>query len=127
MSIDALSRYPDSGDINHTVHLMKYIFPRQFGLHNVFTSATDPKETTQPFKDYTFREVEINGMAGSNPNKLPKRLRGELVQLVQRLQKRHRRCAYVELVKYYCPCKVIAICYCIYDKPDMDFANFNIF
>lgn len=86
---------------------MKYIFPRQFALHNVFTSTTDPRATTQPFKDYTFREAEINGKQEANANKIPKRLRGELVRLVQNLQKRHQRCAYAELIKYYCPFEVM--------------------
>ncbi|KGM85836.1 telomerase reverse transcriptase [Paracoccidioides brasiliensis Pb18] len=34
-----LNRYPESTNRSHTVHIMKYIFPRQFDLHNVFTSA----------------------------------------------------------------------------------------
>ena len=90
---------------------MKYIFPRQFGLHNVFTSTVDRKETVQPFKDYTLREEEIARVecvknlrsTAHNPNKLPKRLRGQLVCLIQKLQKRHITCAYVELLRYYCP------------------------
>lgn len=101
---------------------MKYIFPRQFGLHNVFTSRVNFRETVQPFKDYTVREDEIeaanrtarmrkglalNGADGDlGKVKLPKRLRGELVSLIQKLQKRHTRCAYTELLKYYCPAEV---------------------
>ena len=90
---------------------MKYIFPRQFGLHNVFTSTVDRRETVQPFKDYTLREEEISRVdsarkqksAAYNPSKLPKRLRGQLICLIQKLQKRHKSCAYVELLRYYCP------------------------
>lgn len=103
---------------------MKYIFPRQFGLHNVFTSRIDKKETAQPLKDYTLREDEIeaadrairmkkglkvktegNGDGDSEvtKTKLPKRLRGDLVQLIHKLQKRHTRCAYSELLRHYCP------------------------
>ncbi|KAI9814856.1 MAG: hypothetical protein M1832_005658 [Thelocarpon impressellum] len=63
------------------------MFPRQFGLHNVFTSTVDTRETVQPFKDYTLREREIlqqgqlNKLKGgaslrSSKNKLPRRLRG---------------------------------------------------
>lgn len=94
---------------------MNYIFPRQFGLHNVFTSTVDPKQTAQPFVDYTLREEEIfakrkatnnRGAAVQNPNKLPKRLRGEIVKLIQKLQKRHQRFAYVELLRHYCPVEV---------------------
>ncbi|KAI2147442.1 Telomerase reverse transcriptase [Ophidiomyces ophidiicola] len=99
--IHVLNRYRDCTNPRHTLHVMKYIFPRQFGLHNVFTSAVDPKTTVQPFKDYTLREDEI--AAQQNPNKLPKRLRGLPLRLVQKLQKRHQRCSYVELLKYYCP------------------------
>ncbi|KAL1956097.1 hypothetical protein VTO42DRAFT_7616 [Malbranchea cinnamomea] len=112
--IHVLNRYPDSSNLDHTVHIMRYIFPRQFGLHNVFTSTVDRKETVQPFKDYTLREKEIaqvlsmkNLATGKthnqNPNKIPRRLRGQLVSLIQKLQKRHRACAYVELLRYYCP------------------------
>lgn len=85
------------------MHIMKYIFPRQFGLHNAFTSVADPKEAFRhPPKGYTLREEEIAKVTGSNRNKLPKRLRGDLVGLIQKLQKRHRRCAYVELLRHYC-------------------------
>ncbi|KAK2803650.1 hypothetical protein FQN51_003412 [Onygenales sp. PD_10] len=112
--IHVLNRYPDSTDGEHTVHIMKYIFPRQFGLHNVFTSSVNPKETVQPFKDYTLREEEITrakSLRSANsletcshtPEKVPKRLRGELVALIQKLQKRHRLCSYAELLRHYCP------------------------
>ena len=92
---------------------MKYIFPRQFGLHNVFTSKTNTKETIQPFHDYTLREKEIaqlneNSRRRQPPKNgldraLPKRLRGGCFRLVQKLQKLHTRCAYSELLAYYCP------------------------
>lgn len=104
---------------------MKYIFPRQFGLNNVFTSKTGTRETTQSFKEYTFREEEIarseqkrqhqnsQPMAhveGGTPKpresvKVPKRLRGT-VKLIQKLQDRNKRCAYNELLRYYCPQRV---------------------
>ena len=98
---------------------MKYIFPRQFGLHNAFTSTPDSRETVQPFKDYTLREQEIarkyrqaslkSGLR-SNPSasanqRLPKRLRGA-VDLVKKLQILHSRCSYKELLEHYCPLKV---------------------
>jgi hypothetical protein len=111
---DVLNRYHDFDNSNHTVHVMKYIFPRQFGLHNVFTSTVDPRETVQPFKDYTLREQEIArherlaqsksaGTALSPTGCLPKRLRGQAVALVRKLQKLHSRCCYNELLKHYCP------------------------
>ena len=96
---------------------MKYIFPRQFGLHNVFTSTVDPKETAQPFKDYTVREQEIfqverRALLKLNSDKndpktvkqhLPQRLRGSAFDLVRKLQKLHSQCSYHELFKHYCP------------------------
>ena len=92
---------------------MKYIFPRQFGLHNVFTSSVDSKETAHPFKDYTLREQEIASverrpeLTGEShhvyPLRLPKRLRGPLPMLIARMLKLHSTCSYVELLKYYCP------------------------
>jgi len=97
---------------------MKYIFPRQFGLHNVFTSTVDLGETIQPFKDYTLRENEICESARKilaarvrdrekdqniqGQPRLPKRLRGLPVDLVRKLQVQHSRCSYVELLKHYC-------------------------
>ena len=72
----------------------------------------------QPFKDYTLREDEIEAKEkverlkkgnvkeqegkGVAKTRILKRLRGELVSLVQKLQKRHERCAYSELLRYYC-------------------------
>ncbi|KAK4934763.1 hypothetical protein LTR28_010533, partial [Elasticomyces elasticus] len=96
---------------------MKYIFPRQFNLHNVFTSKTSSKDTAQRCKDYTLREHEIR-RASSNQGKKrcgnddsknvkraapPRRLRGEATLLIEKLRKRHARCAYVELLRHYCP------------------------
>ncbi|KAL8651782.1 MAG: hypothetical protein Q9210_003066 [Variospora velana] len=73
----------------------------------------DSKQTTQPFQDYTLRENEIVRQAGrSLPDasrsidRLPKRLRGDLFGLVQKMQKLHARCAYYELLKHYCPLKL---------------------
>ncbi|RYO73581.1 hypothetical protein DL764_010545 [Monosporascus ibericus] len=66
----------------NTMRVMMYMFPRQFGLHNVFTSRVDFKETSQRLKDYTLREDEITAKFGQ-PHEpgfrihLPKRLRGK--------------------------------------------------
>lgn len=100
------------------MHIMKYIFPRQFRLHNVFTSTVDSRETIQPLKDYTLRENEIcqsarktsaarvhDSVGNQNTldqSRLPKRLRGLPVDLVRKLQVQHLRCSYVELLKHYC-------------------------
>ena len=93
------------------------MFPKQFGLHNVFTSTVDPRETAQPFKDYTLREQEISQVErrtllklnsdkidARNANQhLPKRLRGSAFNLVRKLQRLHSQCSYHELFKHYCP------------------------
>lgn len=118
--VDVLNRYPyherqnteiaeaDDPDyrvepVPNSLHVLMYMFPRQFGLHNVFTSALDTRETVQPFKDYTVREDEIQARLKKEPRiKVPKRLRGEALRLVQKLQILHQRCPYDVLLKYYC-------------------------
>lgn len=89
---------------------MMYIFPRQFGLHNVFTSIVDRSKTSQKLQDYTLREEEIKShFQGPTSDgkkghiRIPKRLRGDAMRLVQRLQILHGRCSYKELLRYYCP------------------------
>jgi telomerase reverse transcriptase len=85
------------------------MFPRQFGLHNVFTSQVDRTKTAQNFQDYTMREEEISRLFRRKPGtesripKIPKRLRGEARRLVEKLQILHGRCSYLELLDYYCP------------------------
>ncbi|KAK4546134.1 hypothetical protein LTR36_002271 [Oleoguttula mirabilis] len=113
-----LDRLQMADDVSETKHVMKYIFPRQFGLHNVFASDIDPKETAQPFKDYAAREKEIirselrqrSKRGGKNQlqlqakaSHLPRRLRGKPFELVQRIRKRHARCAYHALLQHHCP------------------------
>lgn len=99
---------------------MRYIFPRQYGLHNVFTSTVDKRETTMPFKDYTLREKEIHqAMCREVPEgkrneealtrwkqRVPKRLRGDAVALISKLRKLNKRCSYMELLRHYCPVEV---------------------
>lgn len=87
-----------------------YLFPRQFGLHNVFTSTVDAKTTVQKFQDYTIRDEEVASHLRIDKKfivqglpKIPKRLRGAGQDLVRRLQIRHRRCSYFELIRHYCP------------------------
>ena len=123
--VDVLNRYPDDGNLDHTVHVMKYLFPRQFGLHNAFTCTVDPKESIQPFKDYTLREQEISQLRRQNihrggngvssiaaKQRIPKRLRGEALELVRKLQRLHSRCSYHDLLKHYCPPKVSEVTHC---------------
>jgi len=118
MQPDVLNRYGDANNPNHTVHLMKYIFPRQFRLHNAFTSKVDSRETVQPFKDYTLREQEIAQVERQNSSRrgedlaspyhlhVPRRLRGTTYDLVKELQSRHAQCSYSELLKHHCPLRV---------------------
>ncbi|KAH8199578.1 hypothetical protein TruAng_006275 [Truncatella angustata] len=46
-------------NLANTRKVMMYMFPRQFGLHNVFTSKVDFAHTAQRLQDYTLREQEI--------------------------------------------------------------------
>ncbi|KAF7169450.1 hypothetical protein CNMCM5623_002159 [Aspergillus felis] len=125
--LHVLHCYPRSDSLSETVHILKYIFPRQYGLHNVFTSVTDSRETVLPFKDYFSRETEIAQIEEQKRKRrqrigpgftnhfekhndlveIPKRLRGKAVELVQQLQNRNRRCPYVKLLDYYCPTEVV--------------------
>ncbi|KAF5660987.1 telomerase reverse transcriptase [Fusarium heterosporum] len=95
-------------DSQDTIKIMMYMFPRQFGLHNVFTSQADPSKTSQKFQDYTLREEEIAPAFQSKPGdsaqkmpKIPRRLRGDVEQLVKRLRVLHGRCSYIELLKHH--------------------------
>lgn len=99
---------------------MRYIFPRQYGLHNVFTSKVNPRETAMPLKDYTLREKEIHqSMCRDLGDKIhdanevakwklrvPKRLRGELISLINKLRILNQRCSYTEMLRHYCPVEV---------------------
>ncbi|RDL40109.1 uncharacterized protein BP5553_00088 [Venustampulla echinocandica] len=87
-----------------TIYTMMYLFPRQFGLHNVFTSQTDARQTVQAYMDYTLREDEINAKYPSPTTpKIPKRLRGRAIDLARKLQIQHSRCSYKQLIEHYCP------------------------
>ncbi|KAI9827593.1 MAG: hypothetical protein M1826_006255 [Phylliscum demangeonii] len=93
------------------------MFPRQFGLHNVFTSTVDSMETAQRFKDYTMREEEIRQHEGLGRRRelhqtVPKRLRGPLSELISKLQRLHTRCAYKQLLDYYCDVHNIVSAFC---------------
>jgi telomerase reverse transcriptase len=106
-----VSKSSNSRNMENTVKVMMYIFPRQFGLHNVFTSKVDITQTAQKFQEYTVRENEIMKKFSSPKDKaqgrpkiqIPKRLRGDTKRLVERLQILHGRCAYAELLMHYCP------------------------
>lgn len=74
-----------------------------------------------PFKDYTLREKEIQramthelgGEGAKDPirvarwkSRVPKRLRGDAIALVEKIRKLNKRCSYVELLRHYCPIEV---------------------
>ncbi|KAH9844449.1 Telomerase ribonucleoprotein complex - RNA binding domain [Teratosphaeria destructans] len=114
----ALNRLRDKSDPSETVHITKYIFPKQFELHNVFTSKVDPKDTAQPFMDYNNREYEIHRLEKryqakhggelvssfrSKPSHLPRRLRGRIFELLRRLRHGQQRCPYHALLQHHCP------------------------
>lgn len=123
LHLDVFNRCFSLDSTAQTVHVMKYIFPREFGLHNVFTSAADPKDNVDLFSNHRHREYEIacveeqrrqnrcqsSGdqlraeLGGNDFGKLPRRLRGQALELVQRFRVHHARCSYGELLKYYCP------------------------
>ncbi len=119
LDLDVLCRFPDLRSHEQTVHIMRYIFPRQFGHHNVFTSKTESRETVQPYKDYLLREEEIAraelrrrrspkhlGKSEKQKTNVPKRLRGWPTELVLQIRKRHTECPYAYLLRHYCPVKV---------------------
>jgi telomerase reverse transcriptase len=130
--LDVLNRYPDADDRRSTAHIMKYIFPRQFGLHNVFTCSVKKSDTSQHLHDYTNREHEIaqsdyakelkrpriRGSSTIASLNLPKRLRGQGFALVQAFRKRHGQGAHTELLRYYCP-RQVSIIRCT-SGPDAD-------
>ncbi|MCJ1474607.1 hypothetical protein MMC13_003267 [Lambiella insularis] len=116
--IHVFNRYTEHDNLQHTIHIMKYIFPRQFSLHNVFTSSVNSRESSHIFKDYTLREQEIaidirrlqakhRKTLGTATSSIPKRLRGSPVDLVAKLQKLHCSCSYSALLKHYCPVEYI--------------------
>lgn len=104
---------------------MKYLFPRQFGLDNVLTVSADRGNNNQA-QSHEFRENEISkhddhrfrrlsGPAQDRTpaitreqlsTKLPKRLRGQVLALAQKLRVRHARCSYGALLQHYCPADV---------------------
>ncbi|EKV10805.1 Telomerase reverse transcriptase, putative [Penicillium digitatum PHI26] len=124
-----LSRFLSLDSMAQTVHVMKYIFPRQFGLLNVFTLDSDGHNIMDDSKSFMFRESEISHLEeekrrqrpqstnefadadfGSERTiKVPKRLRGITIELVRKLRNRNAQCSYGELLRYYCPTDITSI------------------
>lgn len=105
------SSVPQLDTENHnevsTRKAMMYMFPRQFGLHNVFTSKVN---ATHHVEEFTSREDQIatlipqgNDSGSVSLPKLPKRLRGAARHLVRRLLILHGRCSYSKTLRHYCP------------------------
>ncbi|KAF8515533.1 hypothetical protein JB92DRAFT_2670134, partial [Gautieria morchelliformis] len=82
-------------------HVLKHIFPRQFGLRNPFDTMQNKSRTGFMFEDYTVREHEIQ-MKGNV--KTPKRLK-PVLDLVHRLIKKHWACNYRATCSVVCPSK----------------------
>lgn len=121
---DALNRFSNANEAQDTLEILRYIFPRQCGLHNVFTSPVDSRDTAQPFKDYTFRDHETVDQVKREPNaskyrskngefRVPKRLRGRAWNLIRKLQVAHKLCSYTQLLRHYCPLNVCNCCICL--------------
>lgn len=121
--IDVLNRFSSLDSAAQTVHVLKYVFPRQFGLLNAFTVDPDGRNSTDDLKSFMFRENEISSLEEQRPRrasqpgcaasdggteqiKVPKRLRGSAIELIRKLRTRNARCSYVELLRYYCPTDV---------------------
>ena len=85
-----------------TRHILKHVFPRQYGLHNVFTSPRDTRITTQPLNDYTIREPEIRSRGHV---RTPNRLRA-VMKLVAAIAKRHDRMDYRRALDRCCPSRL---------------------
>jgi telomerase reverse transcriptase len=123
LHLDVFNRCSSVDSTAQTVHVMKYIFPREFGLQNVFTIAPGSRNNVDLFTNHHRREYEIGRveegrrqkrcqssgdqlraeLGGNCFEKLPKRLRGQALDMVQRMRVHHSRCSYGELLKYYCP------------------------
>ncbi|KAJ1301223.1 hypothetical protein OPQ81_003632 [Rhizoctonia solani] len=83
-------------------HVAKYMFPLQYGLHNVFTCALHYWENGGRFRDYRDREAEIRERGSC---KTPKRLKSVLA-LIQGLIRRHRRFNYQRVCQAICRSRV---------------------
>ena len=84
----------------------KYIFPRQHGLHNVFTF--EKEKGAWCFRDYSSRDAEIaTTTVSSSPNpKVPRRVQQAIPWITQMIV-RHRRVNYHALLKRICASKII--------------------
>ncbi|PVF99810.1 hypothetical protein CPB86DRAFT_702703, partial [Serendipita vermifera] len=83
--------------------IAKYMFPRQYGLHNVFTCPRI--RGAWPFRDYAVRDEEIKRRG---PVKTPQRLK-KILPLIRELSYRHRHTDYYAILQRECPSKVCTL------------------
>ncbi|RDA96012.1 hypothetical protein CP533_5880, partial [Ophiocordyceps camponoti-saundersi (nom. inval.)] len=100
-------------DLN-TRKVMMHLFPRQFGLCNVFTPKANSAGKDQGRFDYATREAELAPLLRRDKvtdriilPKVPKRLRGVASHLVRQLQILHARCSYTRTLGHYCPTQLV--------------------
>ncbi|CAB4384162.1 unnamed protein product [Rhizophagus irregularis] len=72
-----------------------HIFPRQFGLKNVFTKKSSD---TSLYIVYLDRKKELSNLRCEIPNRLQ-----HLIPYVKHIIERHNRCQYKNLLNKYCP------------------------
>ena len=86
---------------------MRSVFPRQFKMRNVFSADLHKNDQV---KEKVAAHAKPGGqrqrVSKYNFPGIPKRLRGEAVSIISKLQVLHAQCAYVELLRHHCPTKV---------------------
>ncbi|THH09180.1 hypothetical protein EW146_g8757 [Bondarzewia mesenterica] len=82
-------------------HLSKYIFPRMYGLSNVFSLPSPPRPSSK-LPDYIDREDEIKS---KGPCKTPERLKS-VIDHLEKMVYRHGKCGYIALRDLTCPSKL---------------------
>jgi hypothetical protein len=88
-----------------TRHLLKYIFPLQFGLASAFAPAVgaDGSFGKPRAVNYADREVDIKRLSNV---KTPTRLKGELEQITSKMIGLVSKCKVRVLLERWCPSKV---------------------
>ncbi|BGP56240.1 hypothetical protein JCM8202_005757 [Rhodotorula sphaerocarpa] len=98
---------PESADANKgsseaaARHLAKYVFPRHFGLHNVFTNPK-PRVSVDVLPDYVDREFEIKRLGTT---KTPPRLKAA-IPLLQKMKVLSSRCNMRKILDKRCPSRL---------------------
>lgn len=124
---------PDQSELKDNLlvarHLVKYMFPRQYGLDSVFDVKNISSEGVsrgQFFNRHNFldRELDLDvrnltskgcclddwlakSSQSRGPIKTPKRLKN-VIEIVEQIYHRHTRCGYRALLNKVCPSKVTA-------------------